>query len=130
MGRWMEALNNDGYVIDEIAPYSIIYCSRYLPKKILDEFPIITGLDLHSEKWIDEIQVFKSDEISELYSEFRRIRRLAKMEEFIPGLDNKKFLGFWKGEEISESKFQAELDILEKFILNAIDKQLEIKISL
>ena len=52
------------------------------------------------------------------------------MEEFIPGLDNKKFLGFWKGEEISESKFQAELDILEKFILNAIDKQLEIKISL
>ena len=130
MGRWMESLNEDRNVIDEIAPYSIIHCSRYLPKKIRSEFPILTGLDLHSEKWIDEVQNFKSNEIPELYSEFNRIRKLVKMKEFIPGLDNKKFLEYWKGKEMDESEFQAELDVLEKFMLSAMEERLEIKISL
>ncbi|WP_299278003.1 hypothetical protein [uncultured Psychroserpens sp.] len=130
MGRWMESINDNGNVIDEIAPHSIIHCSRHLPKKIRYDFPIITGLDLHSEKWIDEVQYFKNDEISQLYSELIRIRRLSKMEEFISGLDNKKFLEYWKGNEMKESEFQVELDFLEKFILNAMEQQLEIKISL
>ena len=130
MGRWMESINNDGIVIEEIAPNSIIHCSRHLSEKIRNEFPIITGLDLHSEKWIDEVQSFKTNEILKLHSEFSRIRRLTKMEEYITGLNNKKFLEYWKGKEMNESEFQAELDLLEKFILNAMEQQLEIKISL
>ncbi len=130
MGRWMESINDKENVIDEIAPNSIIHCSRHLPRKIRNEFPIITGLDLHSEKWIDEIQRLNNSEISELHSEFTRIRRLIKMEEFISGLDNKKFLEYWKGDQMKESEFQIELDTLEKFILNAINNKLEIKISL
>ena len=126
----MESINCNGNVIEEIAPNSIIHCSRHLPKIIRNEFPIITGLDLHSDKWIDEVQKFETNKISELYSELVRIRRLTKMEEYISGLDNKKFLTYWKGNEISESEFQKELDQLEKFMLNAIEKQLEIKISL
>lgn len=130
MGRWMKSINDRGNVIEEIAPNYIIHCSRHLPKKVRVEFPIITELDLHSKRWKDEIQYFKAAEITELYSEFIRIRRLTKMEEFISGLDNKKFLQFWKGEEIENSEFQAELDLFEKFIQNAIERQLEIKISL
>lgn len=126
----MESINIDGNVIDEIAPNSIIHCSRHLPKKVRNEFPTITGLDLHSEKWIDEVQTFKTNEIRELHSEFSRIRRLTKMEEYITGLDNKKFLEYWKGKEMNEFEFQAELELLEKFILNAMEQQLEIKISL
>ena len=126
----MESINNDGNVIDEIAPNSLIHCSRHLPKTVRYKFPIITGLDLHSEKWIDEVQSFKANEILELHSEFSRIKRLTKMEEYISELDNKKFLKYWKGKEMTESEFQAELDLLEKFFLNAMEKQLEIKISL
>lgn len=126
----MESINIDGNVIDEIAPNSIIHCSRYLPKKVRNEFPTITGLDLHSEKWINEVQTFKTNEISELHSEFSRIRRLTKMEEYITGLDNKKFLEYWKGKEMNEFEFQAELELLEKFILNAMEQKLEIRISL
>jgi len=126
----MESINDKGNVIDEIGPNSIIHCSKHLPRKIRNQFPIITGLDLHSEKWIDEVQRLKNNEISEFHSEFIRIRRLIKMEEFISRLDNRKFLEYWKGKEINESEFQAELDLLEKFLLNAMKRQLEIKISL
>ena len=130
MGRWMQSINDKGKVIDEMAPHSIIYCSRFLPRKIRSEFPIITGLDLHSEKWKGEVQRFKHNEISQLYLEFTRIRRLTKMEEFISGLDNKKFLEYWKGNQMKAAEFQIELDLLENFMLNAINNQLEIEISL
>ena len=130
MGRWMESISANGAVIKEIAPNSIIHCSRHLPRKVRNEFPIIAGLDLDSEKWSDEVQSFEGSEISQLYSEFLRIRRLINMEEFISGLDNKKFLKCWKGEGLKESEFQGELDFLERFIIDAMEKQLKIKISL
>lgn len=125
----MESRNFEGRIIDEIAPHPLIYCSKYLPKNLRQEFPIINRLDLHSSKWVDEFQNLDSDKIPSLYLEFKRLRRLTRMEEFLNGLDNKKFLEYWKGDE-EESNFNAYLDKIEKFILDAIDNNLELKIYL
>lgn len=129
MGRWMESRDLEGKIVDEIAPNPLIYCSKYLPKSLGQEFPIISRLDLLSENWIDEMQELKSDEISSLYSELRRLRRISQLKEFISGLDNKKFWEYWKdGKE--ESDFNDHLDLLEEFLLNAMNSNLELKVYL
>ena len=130
MGRWMESIKKNGEVFSEYTPYLLILCTRYLPNKIQTEFPLLSGLDLDSDHWIDETQTLDNKEVALLHLEFTRVRRLSKMEEFISGVDNKKFTKFWKGDERDETEFQEELNSTEAFLLNAMNHQLEVKISL
>ncbi|WP_430412950.1 hypothetical protein [Kordia sp.] len=84
MGRWMEALNKNEEVVLEMAPNFIIYCSRNLPKKIRTEFPVLLSLELISNKWIDELQAFKSEKITErsLSSKRERIINVVEVYSF------------------------------------------------
>lgn len=130
MGRWMESLNTEGIVIDEIAPNPLIYCTKHLPKSVRESFPIINGLDLHSDKWKGELQVFKNNMLSELYTELIKLRKLTRMEEHVSGVDNEKFLNYWKGENGNETEFNNHLDSIENIIRKSIEQKLELRIYL
>ncbi len=126
----MESIDVEGNVIDEIAPNPLIYCTRFLPKVVRKEFPMIDGLELHSTKWEDELQILKNEDLSELNSELLRIRNLFQMKEFISEVDNKIFLEYWKGKEVNELDFNNHLDSIENIIKKAIKQKLEIRIYL
>ncbi|WP_299764612.1 hypothetical protein [uncultured Dokdonia sp.] len=90
MGRWMEAINKERKVVLETTPYFLLDCSKYLPKRIRKEFPILLDLDIHSDKWIDELQILNLDTVKDLNQELSRVRRILNLEEFIPKIDSKK----------------------------------------
>ena len=88
----MKSLDTHGNLVAEIAPHPLIYCSRYLPKTLRASFPPLHTLEPESGHWIDEFQMIKGEELKQLIQEFQRIRRIVRLEEFLPGLDNKAFL--------------------------------------
>ncbi|WP_074405780.1 hypothetical protein [Aquimarina megaterium] len=130
MGRWMEALNKKEEVVFEVAPNFLIYCSRHLPKDIRNEFPILLNLDLNSNKWIDELQTFKTDKISELKNEIERVRRILNKEEFTPNLNTEKILKYWTTEEYDLKDINDDINILKSFFKKSIKQGLEVKIYL
>ncbi|WP_025663485.1 hypothetical protein [Aquimarina megaterium] len=130
MGRWMEALNKKEEVVFEMAPNFLIYCSKHLPKNIRNEFPILLNLDLNSNDWIDELQTFKSDRISELKNEIERVRRILNNEEFTLNLNREKILKFWTTKEYDLKNINDDINSLKSFFTKSIEQDLEIKIYL
>ncbi|WP_132065906.1 hypothetical protein [Aquimarina spinulae] len=126
----MEALNKKEEVVFEVAPNFLIYCSRHLPKDIRNEFPILLNLDLNSNKWIDELQTFKTDKISELKNEIERVRRILNKEEFTPNLNTEKILKYWTTEEYDLKDINDDINILKSFFKKSIKQGLEVKIYL
>ncbi|WP_343913792.1 hypothetical protein [Aquimarina litoralis] len=130
MGRWMEALNKKKEIVFEMAPNFLIYCSRHLPKNIKNEFPILLNLDLHSDKWIDELQTFQSDKIYELKKEIERVRRILNREEFVPNVNSEKILKFWTTEDYKLKDINDDIYELKSFFIKSIEQNLEVKIYL
>lgn len=127
MGRWMKSLDKDGNLVDEIAPHPLIYCSRYLPKTLRTSFPQLHKLEPESGHWIEEVQTIEGENLMQLIEEFQRIRRIARMEEFLPGLDNKAFLERWNE---YGTDFEEYVDEIESILLKAANEDGELKILL
>ncbi|MEM6687142.1 MAG: hypothetical protein AAF617_15280, partial [Bacteroidota bacterium] len=83
MGRWMQAFNDKGEVVVEMAPNFLMYCLKWFPKKSKEEFPIISNLTIDSENWIDELQIFKLESIIELKAEIERMYGVLNYKEFV-----------------------------------------------
>ena len=130
MGRWMESINEEKKVVYEMAPNFLIYCSGQLPKHIRKEFPILLSLELLSDDWVDELQVFKSDKIIELCKELSRVYRIINHEEFVPGLDTKKMLSHWTSEEYKLNDINKDINDLLSFFNKSIELNLETRIYL
>ncbi len=126
----MRALNKKEEVISEMAPNFLIYCSRHLPKHIIDEFPILLSLDLNSDKWIDELQTYEHDKISELRNEIERVRRILNKEEFVTKVDSEKILKFWTTDDYALKDINNDIDNLISFFKESIEQGLEVKIYL
>ena len=127
MGRWMKSLDIDGKLVDEIAPHPLIYCSRYLPSSHRSSFPQLHKLEPESGHWIDEVQTVRGEELEQLIQEFQRIRRIARLEEFLPGLDNKAFLERWND---YGAEFEEYLDEIEGILQRALKDDFEVRLFL
>lgn len=130
MGKWMEALNEQGEVVIETVPYFLIYCSKHLPKQIKNEFPTLLSLDSKSTKWIDELQILSVNSSVTLNHELSRVRRILNFEEFIPKVDSKKILSYWTTDEYTLDDINEEIDFFMSFLHKAITLELEIRIYL
>lgn len=129
MGRWIELKDHDGNVRDGTTPHPLLHCIRYLPKHTRNEFPVLTDLDLKSDKWNDEWQTLDKERAKRLKEELQRVRNITRFKEFIDGVDNKKFYEDWKKGE-DETEFNQHLDRLEVLIQTAIEKGWMLKIEL
>jgi len=127
MGRWMKSMDKDGNLVDEIAPHPLIYCSRYLPSSHRSSFPQLQKLEPESVHWIEEVQTIKGEELKQLIQEFQRIRRIVRLEEFLPGLDNKAFLERWNE---YGAEFEEYLDEIERILLKAVSEDHMLRIFL
>lgn len=113
-----------------MAPNFLIYCSRYLPKQIRNGFPILLDLELLSDKWIDELQVFKPDRIIELCGELSRVYRIINLEEFIPGVDAKKILYHWTTDKYKLNDINEDINTLKLFFDKSVELNLKTRIYL
>jgi hypothetical protein len=130
MGRWMKSVNSQNEVILEMAPNFLIYCSKHLPKNIRNEFPILLDLELHSDKWTDELQTFKSEKISEMKNEIERVYKILNRVEFIPNVNTEKTLKLWTTGEYSLKEINDDISALKAFFKKSIEQELEVKIYL
>lgn len=123
----MKSLDIDGKLVDEIAPHPLIYCSRYLPSSHRSSFPQLHKLEPDSVHWIDEVQTVRGEELEQLIQEFQRIRRIARLEEFLPGLDHKAFLERWNK---YGAEFEEYLDEIEGILQRALKDDFEVRLFL
>lgn len=130
MGRRMESINKNEVVVLKMAPNFLINCSRHLPKQIRNEFPILMDLELSSDKWIDELQIFEPDKISDLNNEISRVYRIINLKEYIPGVNAKKMLDYWISDVYKLSDINEDIDTLKSFFEKAIELELETRIYL
>jgi hypothetical protein len=125
MGKWLEVLRerpSDGadgceerlpYLVDEIAPHPLLWAGRCLSHAHREFSPILDLVHFGSGAydgewlWLDELQK------EELLDELRRIRRISRREEFLPGLDGRRYYDLWRRDE-SPERFEAWLDRIEQ----------------
>ncbi|WP_299103860.1 hypothetical protein [uncultured Tenacibaculum sp.] len=130
MGRWMEALNEKGEVEYEMAPNFLIYCAKRFPKNDRNHFPILSNLDLNSDKWIDESQLFNPSQISKLKNEIEQVQKILNKEVFVPNLNIENVLKYWITNEYKLENINSDIRTLLAFFEKSIKLNLEIKVYL
>ncbi|MFY0632064.1 MAG: hypothetical protein JXR05_17020 [Flavobacteriaceae bacterium] len=127
----MEIINSKDEVILESPPHFLLYTIKVIPKPLRSKFPILSNLEIKSNKYIDETQVLLENEVHRLRDEILIIKQLVNNEYFIDGLDNKKLSEFLLGKSESEKKESVtELDLMIKQIQVASENKLKIRILL
>jgi len=130
MGRWMEVLEEkppagaDGHaerrslVVGEIAPHPLIGASGFLKSEHRAAFPALDRVRAGSGAYVDERLWLSSAEAEQLLTELRRVRRLCWREEFLAGLDGRRYYDLWRQGETSE-RFEEWLDGIEGLLAAA-----------
>jgi hypothetical protein len=118
MGKWLEVLRErppvgaDGcrerrpHLVAEIASHPLLWAGRCLGRAHRGSFPMLdlaragSTAYLDGGLWLDEFQK------EQLLDELRRIRRIGRREEFLPGLDGHRYYDLWRRGE-SPERFEA-----------------------
>jgi hypothetical protein len=127
MGRWLEVLSErppadaDGYaqrcplIVAEITPHPLLGAGRCLPRAFRDRFPMLDLVREDSSAYVDEWLWLDAPQVEVLLGELRRVRRLCRREEFLAGMNARRFYDFWRQDE-SPEKCEAWLDRIERVL--------------
>ena len=121
-GQRSHDVTYEKHVIGELAPHPLMHafsglCQANLGKResIRRQFPMLEAVGLHSNRYVDEDLWLDAVEVSRLFEEFRRLRRICRREEFITGLDGPATYEAWRSAERRED-FEAWLDEIEALL--------------
>ena len=124
MGKWLEVLRDrpaegaDGYaerrpsIVAEIAPHPLLRAAQRLGREHRKHFPALDLVREDSPAYVDEWLWLDERQVGEVLEELRRVRRICRREEFLAGLDGRKYFDLWRDGDPPE-KFEAWLDRIE-----------------
>jgi hypothetical protein len=138
MGRWMQVVRRqapqghdgpdqvlDDLVLGEIAPHPLMHAfdavCRANPGKreiIHKWFPTLDGIALGSTRYADEELWLNAAELGHLLEELRRLRRVCRREQRLPGIDGAASYAMWLGCDRPED-FDSWLDGIEAMLAEA-----------
>jgi hypothetical protein len=130
MGGWLEVLRErpsadaDSYsqrqslLIGAYGCHPLVKASRYLGRGYRGAFPALARVCVQSSAYDDESLWLDAHQANDLLAEFRRVRRIARREEFLTGLDGGRFADLWREGEAPED-FEALLDRIEDLLAAA-----------
>lgn len=151
MGKWMELVNVyykkldvqwkpawDDWeesvsprVVGATWPYGIMWAAEALGPKGQVHFPMLFRVARVSDAYVDESLWLRPEEAELLLDEFRRLRRLCRHEEFIPGVDAQQVHENWRDDYFtSPDEFEAYLDKEEHLLTQAIEHDYWIHLEL
>jgi hypothetical protein len=127
MGKWLEVLRDrppegaDGYaerrpsIVAEIAPHPLLRAGRCLGREHRRVFPALDRIREDSPAYVDEWLWLDERQIGAVLEELRRVRRICRREEFLAGLDGRRYHDLWRDGDSPET-FEAWLDRIEQVL--------------
>ena len=123
MGKWMEVLSRRpgdtvGYagrrplILAEMAPHPLLQAGLCLGREHRGLFPMLDLIRMDSPAYVDEWLWLDEVHMAELLAELRRVRRIGRREEFLPGLDGRRYYDLWRRDDDPRA-FEAWLDQIE-----------------
>ncbi len=131
MGGWLEVLTQkptagaEGWkdrrslIVDECACHPLVKASRYLGREHRPFFPALVRVCSNSPAYDSESLWLDDQQAADLLDEFRQVRRISRREEYLAGLDGRRYYDLWRQDEIPE-KFEAQLDRIEALLAAAV----------
>ncbi len=125
MGGWLEVLSQrpapgaDGrcdripLLIDEIAAHPLLRAGRCLGREHRRLFPMLDLVRADSPAYVDEWLWLDERQVAALLDELRRARRIGRREEFLAGLDGRRYHDLWRRDDDPDA-FEASLDRIER----------------
>jgi len=124
MGRWLEVLTERTpddvsyagrlpYRVDEIAPHPLLAAGRCLGRAHRPLFPMLDLVREDSRAYVDEELWLDERQMREVLAELRRVRRVVRREEFVAGLDGRRYDQLWRRDD-APGKLEAWLDRIEQ----------------
>ncbi len=140
MGRWMEVVQDqppegqrhhtpeyERLVVGAIAPHPLLSAahaietgSRRSGRAPDVPFPMLSRIGLQSPWYVDEDLWVTPAEVVQLLDEFLRLRRVCRLQEFVPELDSQKVSAIWRGSEPA-ADFESWLDRIEALLYRAVE---------
>jgi hypothetical protein len=138
VGRWMEVVRRqppqghrhhdqayEELIVREIAPHPLMHafgapCQANAGKRevIQKSFPALEAVGLGSPRYTDEDLWLNADELGQLLEEIRRLRRVCRRGEYIPGIDGAASYETWRNSDRPED-FDSGLDRIEAILVDA-----------
>jgi len=129
MGRWLEvfsegpgsdAAGRRPPLDDGVAPDPLVTASRHLGHDCRGDFPWLNHVRDGSSAYTGGRLWLDARQSGALLAELRRVRRIARREEFFAGMDGRRYLDLWRHGEPPEA-FDARLDRIESLLALAAD---------
>jgi hypothetical protein len=130
MGGWLEVLRQkppdgaDDYsrrlplIVGEYACHPLVKAIRYLGREHRGTFPALARVCVDSPAYHGESLWLDDRQSGELLAEFRRVRRIGRWQEFLAGLDGRRYYDLWREGKAPE-EFEAHLDRIEALLAAA-----------
>ncbi len=133
MGRWMEVVDachplgvsppiGSSAVLVEMSPYELIDAARHVPRRARQSFPwLVRVCPQLSASYEDEHLWLTASEVRALLEEWERLLRVCELREFLPDVDGKRVLKYWK-ESSSKADFDESIGVLRAALKLAVEK--------
>jgi len=106
----LSSRERDRYLISEISPSALIDATFALRGKAELEFPIL--FHLRRGRSLQDWEKLLPQQVSQLFEEFLRLRRLCNREEFITGVSGPAVYEEWRG-SMEVAEFEEYLDHMQ-----------------
>lgn len=137
MGKWLGVFRErlpfysrqHEVLLGEAWPHYLIRASGYLPDEARELFPLLHRVRVGSEWYLGEdLWMFYLD-VEWLLDDLRRLRRVCRFEEFIPGVDAQLFYERCR-QDLEPDEFEQHLDHLESLLELTMREKCWLRISL
>lgn len=138
MGRWLEVFSERPGSDDAgrcpprdecVAPDPLVTAAQHLGYDCRGDFPWLNHVYERSSAYSGGRLWLDARQSAALLAELRRVRRIARREEFFAGMDGRRYLELWRRVEPPEA-FDTHLDRIESLLALAADNGGWVRLSL